>query len=113
MRTTFEQTLPFSLSESKIESELLTAPMTLKDFFHQYYHKKEIFDLQERHTIMESKMPNKNFFFNNYTIGIFLFVTAVISLLVMIIVMYILCNHMKLKTLVTSLTANKRSRSHN
>ena len=47
-------------------------------------------------------MPNKNFFFNNYTEDIFLFVTAIISLVVTAIVMYILCNHRKLKTLVTS-----------
>ena len=48
-------------------------------------------------------MPNINFFFNNYTIDIFLFVTAIISLLVMIIVIYILCKHTKCKTLVLSL----------
>ena len=48
---TFEQTLPFSLNVSKFDSELLTAPMTLKDFVHQYCHKKEFFDLQKRHTV--------------------------------------------------------------
>ena len=53
---------------------------------------------------MELELPNKNFFFNNYTIDIFLFVTAIISLLVTTIVMYILCKHMKLKILVTSLS---------
>ena len=52
--------------------------MTLKDFVHQYHHKREIFDLQERHTIMELEMPNKNFFSNNYTIVIFLFSTVII-----------------------------------
>ena len=51
---------------------------------------------------MESEMPNKTFFFNNCTIDIFLLVTAIILLLVMIIVINILCNDMKLKTLVTS-----------
>ena len=52
---------------------------------------------------MESEMLNKNFFFNNYTIDIFVFVTAIILLLDMIVVMYILCKHMKLKTLVICL----------
>ena len=55
------------------------------------------------HTVMESEMPNKIFFFNNYAIDIFLFVAAVISILVTTVVMFILCKHMKLKTLVTSL----------
>ena len=48
-------------------------------------------------------MPNKNFFFNNSTVDIVLFVTAIISLVVTIIVMYILCKHAKLQSLVTSL----------
>ena len=33
-KTTFEQTLPISLNVSKFDSELLTAPKTLKDFIH-------------------------------------------------------------------------------
>ena len=57
-RPTFEQTLPSSLNLSKFNSKLQTAPMTLKDFVHQYHHKREIFDLQERHTVTELKMPN-------------------------------------------------------
>ena len=32
--TTFEQTLPISLNLTKFDSELWTAPMTLKDFVH-------------------------------------------------------------------------------
>ena len=44
-RTTFGQTLPISLNPSKFDSELLTAPKTLKAFVHQFCHKKEIFDL--------------------------------------------------------------------
>ena len=102
-RTAYEQTLPISLNLSKFDSELLTAPKILKDFVHQYHHRKETFDLQEGHTDMELELPNKNFFFDNYTIDIFLFVTAIISLLVTTLVMYILCNHMKLNTVVTSL----------
>ena len=37
------QTLPISLNTSKFDSELLTAPKTLKDFIQQYNCKKEIF----------------------------------------------------------------------
>ena len=66
-------------------------------------HKKEIFDLQERHNSNDLDLPNKNFFFNNYTVYIFLFGTAIISLVVTTIVMYILCKYMKIKSLVTSL----------
>ena len=40
---------------------------------------------------------NKNSFFNNYTTDVFMFVTAIISLVVMSIVMSIICEHTKLK----------------
>ena len=106
-RTTYEQTLPISLNLSKFDSELQTAPRVLKDFFTNIIIKKEIFDLQERYIKIELELPNKNFFFNNYTINFFLLVTAIISLLVTTIFMYILCKHIKLKTLVTNLTLHQ------
>ena len=61
--------------------------------------------MQERCINNDLVLPNKNFFFNSYTMDIFLFVTAIISLVVNTIVtyIYILCKHMKLKYLVTSL----------
>ena len=103
LRTTYKQILPISLNLSKFDSELLTALKMDIDFVHQYHHKKEIFDLQEKDTNMELELPNKNLFFNKYTIDIFLFVFALILLLVTTVVMYILCKHMKLKILVTCL----------
>ena len=48
-------------------------------------------------------MANKNFFFNYYTIDVFLFVTAIFTLVVMSRVMYIIFRHTNLKSLVTSL----------
>ena len=79
---TFEQTLPISLNVSKFNSDLLTAPRTLKDFIHQYNCKKEIFHLTKRHDNMEENLPNKNFFSNNFIVDVFLFGAAIISLLV-------------------------------
>ena len=99
-RTTHEQTSPISLKSFEFDSDLLKAPKTLKDFVHQFQHKKEIFDLKERHNNNDLDLANKNFFFNNYTIGIFLLVTAIISLVVTTIFMCILCKHIKLKYLV-------------
>ena len=70
---------------------------------HQFQHKKGIFNLQKRHIDNSGLDSNKYSFFNNYIIDIFLFVTAIISLVVTIIVMYIACRHTKLKSLVTSI----------
>ena len=47
-------------------------------------------------------LPNKNFFLN-CIIDVFLFVTAIISLLVTTFAIYLLCKHKKLRTLVPSL----------
>ena len=58
-KTTFEQTLPTSLNVSKFYSDLLTAPETLKDFIHQYNHKKVIFDLNERHDTIDENYLKK------------------------------------------------------
>ena len=106
-KTSFKQTLPISLNASKFDSDLLTVPKTLEDFIHQYKHKMEIFDLEEGHVNMDTNLPNKNFLSNNFIIDVFLFVTAVISVLVMTLAIYLLCNHKKLRTLVTNLALTK------
>ena len=103
--TTYKQTLPILLEPFTFDSKLLTAPKTLKDFVHQFQHKKEIFALQDRcdEKNNNSKFPNKNFIIDNCSINSFMFVTTIISLVVLTIVMCILCKHMKLKTLATCL----------
>ena len=73
-RTTYKQTLPISLKSNDFDSELLKALKTLKDFVHQFKYKKDFFDLQEGH-INDLELSNKNFFFNNYIVDIFLEVT--------------------------------------
>ena len=90
---------------SKFDLDLLTAPRNLKDFIHHYNHKKEIFDLNERHgkSIVSDLTTNKNVFSKNYIIDVFLFITAVISLLVTTLAIYLLCKHKKLRMLVASL----------
>ena len=79
------------------------APRTLKDFIHQYNCKKEIFYLNERHDTMDENLRNKNFFSNNFIVDIFLFITAIISLLVTNLAIHLLCKHKKLRMLVARL----------
>ena len=83
-----------SLQSFEFNSDLLQAPKTLNDFVHQFQHKKEFFYLQERHNNNNSlDLANKDSFFNYYTLDIFLFVTAIISLFVTIIAMYTVCKY--------------------
>ena len=65
--------------------------------------KNEIFALKERHANTDRVLPNKNFFSISFTVDVFQFVAVIISLLVTALVMYTLCKHMKLKTLVSSI----------
>ena len=51
----------------------------------------------------DTNLPNKNVFSNNIIVDVFLFVTAIISLLVTTLVIYLLWKYKKLRTLVTSL----------
>ena len=56
---------------------------------------------------MELELPSKNFFFNNFFLNVFLFLTAIILSLFTILVISILCKQTKPKTLVTSLSLQK------
>ena len=47
--TTQEQILPISLETFEINSSLLSAPKTLKDSVHQFKHRRQVLDLQEKH----------------------------------------------------------------
>ena len=94
-RTTFEQTLPIFLNISKFDPTLLTALSDLKEFINSYTNHKEIFNLQERHDNTELN-TNKNVFSNKYIMNIFMFISAIVSLLATILIVYLVCKHKKL-----------------
>ena len=84
---------------------LSSAPQTLKEYILQYKQRKEIFDLKERHDIdeIDIELPNKNFFTNNFIVDISVFTIAIILTITTLIILYVLCKHNKLRTLVASL----------
>ena len=58
--------------------------------------------MKERHDI-DIESPNKNFFTNNLTVDIFVFTIAIISVIATMIIIYLLCKHNTLRTLVANL----------
>ena len=58
--------------------------------------------MKERHDI-DIEAPNKNFFSNNLIVDIFVFTIAIISTIATMIILYLLCKHNKLRTMVASL----------
>ena len=104
-KTISEYTLPVFLNQSTFDDTLLSVPLTLKEYIHQYKHDSEVFDLKERHDIneLDIEFANKNIFTNNFIVDIFVFIIAIISVITTIIIIYALCKHNKLRVLVTSL----------
>ena len=95
-RTTYKQILPISFKTFDFEPQLLKASKTLKDFVYQFQHENVIFDLQEQHVTRELEKVTK-FLFDNHAIDVFFFVSAIISLLVVLEVLFIICKHINLK----------------
>ena len=67
---------------------------------------KEIFDLQGRHENMILN-TNKNLFSDNHVMDIFVFISAIISLLTTTLTVYLLCKHKKIRVPITSLVLHQ------
>ena len=105
-KTTYEQISPINLSIPEVDKSILHVSANLKNFVKSYAKIKEIFDLKERHVSMILK-SNKNFFSNNYIVDIFMFASSVISLISTTLIIYLLCKHKQIRTLITSLVLHK------
>ena len=108
-RTTHEQPLHINLSIPDVNSSLQHALTNLKSFMHNYANNKKIFDLKERHvsTVESLNNSNKNFFFNNYILDIFMFAASIISLISVTLIEYLFCKHKHIRMLVASLILHK------
>ena len=92
--TMHEQVLPISLQTFNFDSKLLEAPKTLKEFVHQYQQKKQVLDKKEN----SDKI--KHSFLDNYIMDIFLFIATILSMIATAAIVYIICKHTQLKTLL-------------
>ena len=67
---------------------------------------KKFLICKKRHDSLELN-TNKNFFSDNYIVDIFLFITAIMSLLATTLTVYLLCKHKNLRTLIASLVLHQ------
>ena len=107
-KTDFEQPLPIYLNNSCFDSSLPSRPSKLKEFVQNYMQStgnKEIFDLQKRHT-RYTFLPYKNLFLNKI-VSIFTFTSSIISIITITLVIYLLCKHKHIRTIVASLLLYK------
>ena len=90
------------------DNSLNYRPTRLRDFMTNYVNNnKEIFNLQQRHS-MESHTfsSSKNFFFNQIA-NIFMFTSSIISIITITLVIYLFCKHKHISTIIASLTLYK------
>ena len=93
------QVLPISLEAFNMNSNLLQAHRTLKEFVSQYKEKRKLMDLQEK-TIKE---PKFNVFLSSYIADILVFAAGILSVILTFVIIYMLCRQSKLKSLVANM----------
>ena len=106
--TQYEQPLPIHLNIPHYDKSLNYRTTRLRDFMTNYFNNnKEIFDLQQRHS-MESPTfsTSKNFFFNQI-VNIFMFTSSIISIITIMLVIYLFCKHKHIRTIIASLILHK------
>ena len=95
-----KQTLPISLESFEINSSLLQAPETLKDY---------IKHLQEHNKKLKVNVPHHNTklnfkgFISSFIADIIGFAAALLTIIMALVVIYIVTGHSKLKTLVANI----------
>ena len=107
-RICYEQPLPIHLNIPHYDNSLANRPSKLKEFLDNYLqgtNDKEIFDLQKRHAT-HTLSPYKNFVLNQI-VNIFRFTSSIISIITITLVIYLICKHKYIRTIIASLILHK------
>ena len=97
--TNHKQILPISLESFEMNSSLLQAPKTLREFVSQYKNKRKLIDIQEK----QIKNSNLKTFISSFIMDALVFVAALLTVIITFIIIYILIGQSKLKTLVANI----------
>ena len=95
-----KQTLPISLESFQINSSLLQAPKTLKDYIKQFQEHNKKLHLQKKNDNTKSKFKS---FISSFIVDIIGFSAALLTVIITLVIIYIVLGHSKLKTLVTNM----------
>ena len=100
-----EHVLPISLESNDFDEQLLSAPKTLRELVERYKQKKISFDKQ--HETLDNEKGNNNFIgtsiFKHLASNIFIFVMAIISVIIIFIVIKLIFKGEKMQALITNL----------
>ena len=100
-----EHILPISLELDDFDEELLSAPKTLRELVERYKQKKISFDKQ--HETLDYEKENDSFIgtsiFDHLAVNVFIFIMAVVSVIIMFIVIKLIFKGEKMQALVANL----------
>ena len=102
-----EHVLPISLESDDFDKELLTAPETLRELVEKYKERKLNFDRQHETLDEEDDIFIETSIFNPLVSKIFIFVMAIISLIIVLVVIRLIFKGEKMQALVTNLAMTK------
>ena len=102
-----EHILPISLESDDFDKELLAAPEMLRELVENYKRKKLNFDKQHEKLDPVEDPEKETSIFDHLASNIFIFVMALISLIVTIIVIMLLFKGAKMQALITNLAMQK------
>ena len=105
--TTQEYILPISLESDDFDKELLAAPETLRELVEKYKKRKLNFDKQHETLDKEDDIVIETSIFNHLASKIFIFIMAIISLIIVLIVIMLIFKGEKMQALVTNLAMIK------
>ena len=109
-----EHVLPISLESNDFDEELLSAPKMLKELVERYKQKKISFDKQ--HETLDNKKDNGfigTSIFDHLAFNIFIFVMAIITVIVIFIVIKLIFKGEKMQTLLTNLAMIRGAKAIN
>ena len=98
-----KQILPISLESFEINSSLLQAPKTLKDYIKQFQEYIKKLQVNMPHHNTKSNFKGFKGFISSFIADIVGFGAALLTIITTLVVIYIVTGHSKLKTLVTNI----------
>ena len=111
--STQEHTLPISLESDDFDKELLTVPEMLRELVEKYKKRKLNFDKQQETLDKEDNIVIETSIFNHLASKIFVFVMAIISLTIVLIIIMLIFKGEKMRALVTNLAMIKGVKNTN
>ena len=96
-----KQSIPISLDSFQINPKLMYAPIMLKDFMEQYQ--------ENRMTMTKLENPKSKFwkFINSFLVDTLIFIAAILTIFLVLVIIYILTGQSKLKALITTMALQR------